>query len=59
MQRKSTPPTVLIAGESKVTVKYDHPLELRCRINAYPKPTVEWEDNDGNSLSADLSVSKA
>ncbi|XP_026323130.1 hemicentin-1-like [Hyposmocoma kahamanoa] len=56
VDRVNIPPTVAIVGESKVTVEYDNPLELRCSITAYPKPVVVWEDNDGNSLPADLTI---
>lgn len=58
VDRVNTPPKVSFVGETKITIEYEHPLELRCIVNAYPKPTVVWVDNEGNSLPADLTVSK-
>ncbi|KAH9643686.1 hypothetical protein HF086_001796 [Spodoptera exigua] len=41
-----TAPKVIIEGDKSVTLYVDDPLELTCKVHAYPEPEITWEDRD-------------
>ncbi|CAH0663934.1 unnamed protein product [Spodoptera exigua] len=41
-----TAPKVMIEGDKSVTLYVDDPLELTCKVHAYPEPEITWEDRD-------------
>ncbi|KAH9643687.1 hypothetical protein HF086_001797, partial [Spodoptera exigua] len=41
-----TAPNVTIDGDKSVTLYVDDPLELTCKVHAYPEPEIIWEDKN-------------
>ncbi|XP_022823576.1 hemicentin-2-like isoform X1 [Spodoptera litura] len=41
-----TKPKVTIDGDTSITLYVDDPLELICKVHAYPEPEIIWEDKD-------------
>ncbi|KAF9796157.1 hypothetical protein SFRURICE_010166 [Spodoptera frugiperda] len=41
-----TAPVVTIDGDSLITLYIDDPLELTCKVHAYPEPDIIWQDRD-------------
>ncbi|KPJ11064.1 Hemicentin-2 [Papilio machaon] len=45
-------PTVTLIGDTSIAVAYGDPVQLQCKINAYPKPKLMWiEEKSGLTVS--------
>ncbi|CAH2055787.1 unnamed protein product, partial [Iphiclides podalirius] len=41
---KMKAPTITSVGENLIKVNYDDSLQLRCKVNGFPKPQIKWID---------------
>nr|XP_049697507.1 hemicentin-2-like [Helicoverpa armigera] len=46
---ENTAPQITIDGSPLITTEYDEPLQLKCRVHAYPKPDIIWEEKDSGT----------
>ncbi|XP_045539449.1 hemicentin-2-like [Papilio machaon] len=45
-------PTVTLIGDTSIAVAYGDPVQLQCKVNAYPKPKLMWiEEKSGLTVS--------
>ncbi|XP_022823932.1 hemicentin-2-like [Spodoptera litura] len=52
-----TAPKVTIDGDTSITLYVDDPLELTCKVHAYPEPEIIWEDRDiGIVMPAEIKI---
>ncbi|CAH1634799.1 unnamed protein product [Spodoptera littoralis] len=52
-----TAPKVTIDGDTSITLYVDDPLELTCKVHAYPEPEIIWEDRDiGIVMPAEMNI---
>ncbi|XP_072945606.1 hemicentin-2-like [Epargyreus clarus] len=49
-------PVSIIKDGPSVFIKYDYPLQLECLVNAFPQPSIVWEDADGVVLPSSAST---
>ncbi|KAF9796154.1 hypothetical protein SFRURICE_010163, partial [Spodoptera frugiperda] len=53
-EKVETAPVVTIDGDSSITLYDDDPLELTCKVHAYPEPDIKWVDKEsGNAIPAE------
>lgn len=54
-EKVETAPVVTIDGDSSITLYDDDPLELTCKVHAYPEPDIKWVDKEsGNAIPAEV-----
>ncbi|XP_050551663.1 hemicentin-2-like [Spodoptera frugiperda] len=56
-EKVETAPVVTIDGDSSITLYDDDPLELTCKVHAYPEPDIKWVDKEsGNAILAETNI---
>ncbi|CAH0719140.1 unnamed protein product, partial [Brenthis ino] len=50
----SKKPTATIIGEPKLIAEYNEALTIKCKVHAYPKPDVIWQDSTGTTLASTI-----
>lgn len=45
-------PTVTIENAPEVTMDYEAPLRLKCKVHGYPQPEIVWVNKDTGETTA-------
>lgn len=50
------PPIVSLPTGNQVKVELNMPFTLKCKVEAYPKPEIIWENEFGDKFSPEVSL---